>query len=109
MSIDSLAEYDAVIPAYPQSTEIKQQQKKLKASATSTDREGVAFLILTGRYIGFLPTHYADRWVQEGKFIAIKANQLNYLTNFSAVIRKGMRSDFILETFLDKLGKTTKM
>ena len=65
LSSEQLAEFDAVLPAYPQAAEIKQQQKKLKASATSTDREGIAFLILSGRFIGFLPTHFAERWIKE--------------------------------------------
>ena len=56
-----LSEYDAVIPNYPQPIKIKQQQKILRSTATSTDREGLAFLILTGRFLGFLPVHIAQQ------------------------------------------------
>lgn len=63
MSDSALSQYDAVLPSYSQPVATKQQQKILKATATSTDREGIAFLILTGRFIGFLPTHFAERWV----------------------------------------------
>ncbi|MEH6457716.1 MAG: LysR family transcriptional regulator [Cocleimonas sp.] len=99
-----LSEYDAVVPVYPQATEIKQQQKTLKPAATSTDREGIIFLILTGRYIGFLPTHFAQRWVDEGTLKAIQTDKRKFFTHYSAIMRKGMRTDYILETFLEALG-----
>jgi len=92
------------VPVYPQATEIKQQQKTLKPAATSTDREGIIFLILTGRYIGFLPTHFAQRWVDEGTLKAIQTDKRKFFTHYSAIMRKGMRTDYILETFLEALG-----
>lgn len=100
-----VAKYDAVIPAYPQATKIKQQQKLLKPAATSTDREGIIFLILTGCYIGFLPTHFAQRWVSEGTLKAIQTDQRKFFTHYSAIMRKGKRTDYILDTFLKALER----
>ena len=104
----NVSEYDAVVPVYPQAAEIKQQQKMLKATATSTDREGIIFLILTGCYIGFLPTHFAERWVRDGTLKAIETDTRNFITHYSAIMRKGMRTDYILETFLEALENEAK-
>ncbi len=60
-----LAEANTVIPAYPQSADARKQHTDLQTSASSTDREGIAFLILSGEYLGFLPTHFAARWVRK--------------------------------------------
>jgi len=106
ISDKSLAQYDAVVPSYAQSPEIKQQQKKLNATATSTDREGIAFLILTGRFIGFLPIHFAQRWVAQDKMRAIEAHGRKFHTNFSVITSKGARSHLILEAYLEELAKT---
>ncbi len=106
ISDEALAKYDAVVPSYPQSTAIKQQQKKLHATATSTDREGIAFLILTGRFIGFLPTHFAKRWLAQDKMRAIEAHKRNFHTNFSVITSKGARSHLILDAYLAELQKT---
>ncbi|MCW8887320.1 MAG: LysR family transcriptional regulator [Motiliproteus sp.] len=103
-----LAEYNAVVPAYPQSAEIKQHQAQLKASASSTDREGVAFLILSGSYIGFLPTHFAERWVREGKLRAIQPDSRNFTTRFTAITRKGARTNLIREAYIEELEKTAE-
>jgi len=108
ISDSALIQYDAVVPNYPQSVDIKQQQKKLHATATSTDREGIAFLILTGRFIGFLPTHFAQSWVGRDKLRAIEAHKRTFNTNFSAITSKGARSHLILEAYLEELAKTSK-
>ena len=94
------------MPAYAQTPEIKAQHQPLTASATATDREGIAFLILTGRYIGFLPDHVAERWIRDGRMRAILPEQCHYITQFSAITRKGARANLILETFLKELEKT---
>ncbi|WP_299881001.1 LysR family transcriptional regulator [uncultured Cocleimonas sp.] len=106
LSTEALAEFEAVLPAYPQAAETKQQQKKLKATATSTDREGIVFLILTGRYIGFLPIHFAERWVKDGLLAEIQPEQHNFVTHYSAIVRKGARTNLILESYLEELNTT---
>jgi LysR family transcriptional regulator, transcriptional activator for bauABCD operon len=105
LSDTELATYDSVLPAYPQAAEIKQQQKVLSASASSTDREGVAFLILSGRYLGFLPTHFAQRWVKEGEMCAVQPEKRKFITHYSAITRKAGRPNYVLEVFLEELLK----
>jgi LysR family transcriptional regulator, transcriptional activator for bauABCD operon len=105
LSDTELAAYDSVLPAYPQAAEIKQQQKVLSASASSTDREGVAFLILSGRYLGFLPTHFAQRWVKEGEMCAVQPEKRKFITHYSAITRKAGRPNYVLEVFLEELLK----
>ena len=103
ISDDELVKYDAVVPSYPQSAEIKQQQKILKATASSTDREGIAFLILTGRFIGFLPTHFANRWLFQDQMRTIESHGRFFHTNYSAVTSKSARSHLILDAYLAEL------
>jgi len=105
ISDQALSQYDAVVPNYPQAAEIKQQQKILKATATSTDREGIAFLILTGRFVGFLPKHFAERWVAQDKIRAIEAHSRSFDTHFCAITSKGARSNLILEAYIEELDK----
>lgn len=107
ISDNTLAQYDSVLPNYPQPATIKSQQKVLKAMASSTDREGIVFLILTGRFLGFLPAHFAQRWVAQNSLRAIEPNHRHFDTHFSAITRKGARENLILEAFLEELEKNT--
>jgi LysR family transcriptional regulator, transcriptional activator for bauABCD operon len=103
ISATTLREYDAVMPAYPQPAGIKEQFQDLKASATSTDREGIAFLILSGQFIGFLPTHYAQQWVKQGRLRAIAPQQRHFTTPFGVITRKDARPNLILEAYLEEI------
>src|SRR3546814_6382576 len=45
--------------------------------------EAAALLILTGRFIGFLPDHYADEWVAKGEMRAIKQDSIVFRSPFT--------------------------
>jgi len=98
-----LGQFDAVLPVYPQTPENKKQQSVLKVAATSSDREGIAFLILTGQYLGFLPTHFAERWVDSGTMRAIEPERRQLLTQFCAITRKGGRPHPNVDAYLEEL------
>jgi DNA-binding transcriptional LysR family regulator len=100
-----LGECDAVVPAYAQTPEIKALHETLRASASATDREGIAFLVLSDRYIGYLPTHYAERWVASGRMRALNPERWHYLTHYSAITRKGAPPNPVLETYLEELDR----
>ena len=102
---EDLARSDAVTPAYAQSPEIKALHEPLRATASATDREGIAFLILSSRYIGYLPTHFAERWVRDGRMRALKPDTCRYVTRYSAITRKGAPPNRVLECYLEELGR----
>ena len=106
LNSELVGEQDAVVPIYAQTPEIKVLLQELKACATATDREGVAFLILTGRYIGYLPDHFANTWVRDGKMRALLPGSYHYDTQFSVITRKGARANLVLETYLEELKKS---
>jgi len=100
-----LAGFDAVLPAFAQGAEIDPLLRRLRSSAVATEREGVAFLILTGLYVGFLPDHLAERWVREGKMRPIRPDLTGYDTPFAVITRKGGRPNMVLDTFLDAVSR----
>ncbi|WP_423823131.1 LysR family transcriptional regulator [Salinisphaera sp. SPP-AMP-43] len=94
---------DAVLPAYPLSDEAQAIVDRLNHTATASEREGIAFLVLTGRYIGLLPEHYAQRWVAEGRLVALAPDQFSYRIDYHAITRAGRRPNRVLDTFIDTL------
>ncbi|MBY4679075.1 LysR family transcriptional regulator [Marinobacterium arenosum] len=101
---EALADCDAIEPTFARTEQVNQQLQQLSTTASASDREGVAFLIMTGLYIGFLPTHYAERWVREGRLRALRPELMNYQIQYAAVTRKGVRPNLVLETFLNELA-----
>ncbi|PKF76487.1 LysR family transcriptional regulator [Vibrio sp. vnigr-6D03] len=102
-SVD-LTEWDAIVPAYAQTPKIQLLYNTMKSSATATDREGIAFLLLTGQYLGYLPDHFAQRWVDDGVMKAILPQQYGYSQPFASITRKERRANLVLETFLSALN-----
>jgi DNA-binding transcriptional LysR family regulator len=63
-------------------------RQHLRRSATGFDQESVATLILSGRFLGFLPDHYADAFVRTGQMRAVNPALLRYACGFSAITRR---------------------
>ncbi len=74
-----------------------------KEVASSPYVEGVAYLILSGAYIGYLPAHYARSWVAEHRIRPILAAQTWRSVDFSLVRKKSPRITRLVKTFLDGL------
>ncbi len=94
---------DAIAPAYAQTAAIKKHYQPLNTTATATDREGVAFLILTGAYIGYLPQHLAQQWVNAGRMRALLPEHYQFSTDFAVITRRGRRLHSILDYWLSCL------
>jgi DNA-binding transcriptional LysR family regulator len=99
-----LANYDAIIPSYRMTSTAIDQHQLLNCTASASDREGIAFLILTGSYIGFLPSHFAETWVQQHKMKVLLEDTLFHKNELAVVTRSGIRASHILESFLGFLS-----
>lgn len=95
---------DAVVPGYPIGEAARACHDRLIPAATASDREGAAFLVLTGRYIGYLPEHLAAPWVAGGRLRAIGDERCQFETPFVIIVRRERRPDRVLDTFLDVLA-----
>lgn len=71
--------------------------------ASSPYIEGVAYLILSGGYVGYLPKHYAHNWVREGLMRPIMEEKTHRSTPMSLIKRKSARASRLMRAFLDEL------
>jgi DNA-binding transcriptional LysR family regulator len=99
-----LNDQDAIAPTFRLPPEVQSHYQALNCTASASDREGMAFLILTGRYIGYLPDHYAQAWVQQGRLRVLKPASRFYDVSLASVTRKGRRPHLVLESFLEALA-----
>ncbi|MES2820499.1 MAG: LysR family transcriptional regulator [Pseudomonadota bacterium] len=103
---ERLQAQDAIAPTFRLPEEIQARYQALNCTASASDREGMAFLILTGRFIGYLPDHYASLWVQQGRLRALKPATRFYDLSLASVTAKGRRPHLVLESFLEALAAT---
>jgi LysR family transcriptional regulator, transcriptional activator for bauABCD operon len=76
---------------------------RLSSTAVADLMESVAVFILSGRYIGFLPTHFAQQWVAQDMMRPLLERTLGYQNPIYLVLRKTEQKKLILAAFLDEL------
>lgn len=99
----AIPERDAVVLAQPQQGQVIHRHQQLRIMATSSDREGMAFLILSGEYIGYLPSHYAKRWVDNGRMRSLCPRQYRYGTQYQVITRPDEDGNLLLRHYLQAL------
>jgi len=71
--------------------------------ATAYDQEAVAHLVLSGRYVGYLPEHYAASFENRGVMRTLRPEVFEYLCEFSAIVRRSPPPTRTVQTLLDAL------
>jgi LysR family transcriptional regulator, transcriptional activator for bauABCD operon len=79
------------------------QQVRLPRKATGFDQESIATLILSGRYLGFLPDHYAEGFVRAGRMRAIEPALFRYACQFFGIVRRSPQPSRVTRAFQDCL------
>lgn len=79
------------------------QLADLEPAATAVHMEAIALFILSGRYIGYLPEHYAAQWVTIGEMRALRPDQLRYQSLFEVATLHRLPHPLVLATFLQDL------
>ena len=71
--------------------------------ATAFDQEAVAHLVLSGKYVGYLPEHYAETFVTQGVMRPLLPEVFQYVCEFSAIVRHSPPPSRVVQTLLDAL------
>ena len=99
---------DYVHRAYLSERQVAPLTAGLPSTATARQMEGVAFLILSGWHIGYLPVAYAERWVATGRMRSILPATYRLDTRIEMVIRRGVALTLVGQTFADMMRRTTR-
>jgi DNA-binding transcriptional LysR family regulator len=78
---------------------------KLSRKATGFDQEAIATLILSGRFLGFLPDHYAQVFEQRGLMKAVLPARFNYACRFVSLLRRSPKPSRAVLAFQECLEK----
>ena len=69
---------EVVTSNYMRDKETRKDNLNYQNSAIAYHDEGIAHLILSGQFIGYLPEHYANQWVDKGLFKSILPDKYSY-------------------------------
>ncbi|MET3915078.1 DNA-binding transcriptional LysR family regulator [Variovorax sp. OAS795] len=77
---------------------------KLSRKATGFDQEAIATLILSGRFLGFLPDHYAQVFEERGLMKAVLPARFNYVCRFVSLLRRSPKPSRAVLAFQECLA-----
>ncbi|EHD19778.1 MULTISPECIES: LysR family transcriptional regulator [Brenneria] len=79
-----------------------------QSTATVESMEAQLLLILSGKYIGYLPEHYALPWVQRRRLRALLPTDYGYQAPFSLIFRRGRSKEVLIRAIRDLLRSASK-
>ncbi len=79
-----------------------------KASASVMHMEAQAMLILSGQYIGFLPRHMGEFYVNENRMKAVRPQTYQFISSHFAAHRQMAKEQFLVAEFLRELKRHAK-
>lgn len=83
---------DVQLPADPQ-----------RSTAYAQHMEAVLHAVRAGTHLGYLPTHYAERWVEQGEMRALLPDSLGYGITHSLVVRDEPGHNEALQALVEDL------
>lgn len=98
LTVEAVSRHPFIAHGYAQ-----QQILDVPPSGSAFHMEAVALLVLSGRYIGYLPAHQAAHWVERGEMRELLPAQLSYAARFEIVTRGTGRRSNLVEAFVAHL------
>ena len=95
---EAIARLPCVERTYGQTIKRANSAHYLHAGAWSSSLEAAATLILSGRYIGFLPDYYAKIWESKGQMKALLPQEFYYDSEICIVTRKDQADSILVNT-----------
>ncbi len=99
---------DLVHRAYLSERQVAPLTAGLRSTASAWQIEGIAFLILSGWHLGYLPVSYAERWVTAGRMRTVLPGTFCLNTKIELVVRRGAPLTLVGQTFADILREKTR-
>lgn len=72
--------------------EAQSQDASFDHRASTSHMEAIAILIMSGRFLGYLPTHFAASFVAKGEMCSLLGRELGYFDTFNLACRRDERN-----------------
>ena len=98
-----LKQAEVITSNYMRDKEVRNDGLNYTNSATAYHDEGIAQLILSGGFIGYLPEHYASYWVDKGQFKVIRPEKYSYQIPLMLITSKNQLTSPLAQALIDDI------
>jgi DNA-binding transcriptional LysR family regulator len=103
INTDEIYTFPHVRRGYFSNDQMPKPHKAFNNCAVASSVEAMAYFLLSGEFLGFMPIHYAQRWIDSGELRPLKTDQFEYTWNFYLAWRKGRGLKATARAFLDDI------
>ena len=103
ISEEQVMQHERCFRNYMSYSDGSRRRKSQVHTAQSNELEGVAMLILSGQYLGHLPTPYAAKWEANGSMRQIMPNRFNYENRLVLVTKSDRPQSKVVRAMIDDL------
>nr|WP_276313202.1 LysR family transcriptional regulator [Shewanella zhuhaiensis] len=96
---------EVITSNYMRDKEMRNDDLNYQNTATAYHDEGIAHLILSGKFIGYLPEHYASHWVDKGLFKAILPEKYCYQIPVVLITSKSIAATPLATALIDEIKR----
>lgn len=101
LTAEAIAAHEFVVRPYANLEELR-GFPEARVGAHASNMEAQAMFILSGRFLGYLPHHFAERWVTRGELRPLLPGTADLASPFCVVSRAG-RPPLIVRRFIQEL------
>ncbi|WP_105189714.1 LysR family transcriptional regulator [Pseudoalteromonas sp. T1lg48] len=102
---DLLQDAEVITSNYMRDRESRNDGLNYQNSAIAYHDEGIAHLILSGKFIGYLPEHYAQHWVDKGLFKAILPEVYRYTIPVVLITSKSNSASPLAQALIEEMKR----
>ena len=99
-SLDELRKYSYAGLSFNSPNMAVHQKLRLRKSAFVQSEEALTLLVLSGRYLGFLPTHSAQPFCDTGHMCEIRNDAVKFQSDQNSIVRKSSSGGRRLKLFM---------
>lgn len=98
--LEHIASYPIATVRYGSGMSAQIQRLQLARGAVTNSTEGIAALVLSGGFLGFLPTHYAEKYVTSGQLRPVDIENTDYDVDICIVSLENEQKLAVSELFM---------
>ena len=98
-----LKQAEVIASNYMRDKETRNDNLNYNNIATAYHDEGIAHLILSGKFIGYLPEHYANEWVNKGLFKVILPEKYAYQIPVNLITSKNSSTTPLANALIEEI------
>lgn len=100
-----LQQAEVITSNYMRDKETRNDALNYQNSAIAYHDEGIAHLILSGAFIGYLPEHYASNWVNKGQLKPILPEKYTYQIPVMLITSKNSTSSPLANALIEEIKR----